>query len=128
MDFSSEKKPQFLYINVFFNDFKVEALVDSGSSRVLLVSPYEFSAYIRCMSLLETQLTFRTRQKFSRPIPVAFSLVMTSTFTFKTVRTDKVSADKTRGTGTVVRGRIGKCQHGLQFGKETSIFVYKCVF
>jgi hypothetical protein len=36
--------------------------------------------------------------------------------------------DKTRGTGTVVRGRIGKCQYGLQFGKETSIFVYKCVF
>jgi hypothetical protein len=32
MDFSSEKKPQFLYINVFFNDFKVAALVDSGSS------------------------------------------------------------------------------------------------
>jgi hypothetical protein len=30
MDFSSEKKPQFLYINVFFNDFKVAALVDSG--------------------------------------------------------------------------------------------------
>jgi hypothetical protein len=36
--------------------------------------------------------------------------------------------DKTRGTGTVVRGRIGKCQYGLQFGKETPIFVYKCVF
>jgi hypothetical protein len=32
MDFSSEKKPQFLYINVFFNDFKVAVLVDSGSS------------------------------------------------------------------------------------------------
>jgi hypothetical protein len=32
MDFSSKKKPQFLYINVFFNDFKVAALVDSGSS------------------------------------------------------------------------------------------------
>jgi hypothetical protein len=27
-----QKKPQFLYINVFFNDFKVAALVDSGSS------------------------------------------------------------------------------------------------
>ena len=32
MDFSSEKNPQFLFINVFFNDFKVAALVDSGSS------------------------------------------------------------------------------------------------
>jgi hypothetical protein len=131
---------------VFFNDFKVAALVDSGSSinimsktlfdsipeqyklsferlecseirlannetikvsgvanielniksqgTVLSVSPYEFSAYIRCMSLLETQLTFRTRHKFSRPIPVAFSLVMTSTFTFKTVRAKFVRGNR----------------------------------
>lgn len=32
MDFSSEQKLQFLYINVFFNDRKVAALLDSGSS------------------------------------------------------------------------------------------------
>ena len=29
--------------------------------------------------------------------------------------------DKIRGTGTVVRGRIGKCQYGLQFGKDPII-------
>ena len=28
------------------------------------------------------------------------------------------------GDGTFIRGRIGKCQYGLQFRKEPSIFVY----
>jgi hypothetical protein len=30
--------------------------------------------------------------------------------------------DKTRGTGTVVRGRIGKCQHGLQGIESNKVF------
>jgi hypothetical protein len=86
----AELKEQVQLITAMISDMKMQSKPDRSTKSDQVNTDrrnFVVSAYIRCMSLLETQLTFRTRQKFSRPIPAAFSLVMTSTFTFKTVRT-----------------------------------------